>query len=57
MTNSPHCRQAKTLQANLMSICDRVEYIKSEHEKLEGENKFLQKYALHIIAMVHEQIS
>ena len=44
MTNNtlpPH-RQAKQLQASLMEIVDRVEVVKSEHEKLEGGNKFLQ---------------
>ena len=34
--------QAKTLQASLQAIVDRVESVKSEHEKLEGGNKFLQ---------------
>lgn len=28
-----------------MEIVDRVEVVKSEHEKLEGGNKFLQSYA------------
>ncbi|KAF9728977.1 hypothetical protein PMIN03_009166 [Paraphaeosphaeria minitans] len=37
-------RQAKALQASLMEIVDRVEIVKSEHEKLEGGNKFLQSY-------------
>lgn len=36
--------QTKVLQANLMEIVDRVEIVKSEHEKLEGGNKFLQSY-------------
>lgn len=48
--SSPHAwtptltfvRQAKALQASLMEIVDRVEIVKSEHEKLEGGNKFLQ---------------
>lgn len=35
--------QAKNLQANLLEIVERVESVKSEHEKLEGRNKFLQK--------------
>lgn len=35
-------RQAKALQQSLMEIVDRVEIVKSEHEKLEGGNKFLQ---------------
>jgi hypothetical protein len=37
-------RQAKALQASLLEIVDRVEVVKSEHEKLEGGNKFLQSY-------------
>ncbi|KAF2268327.1 hypothetical protein CC78DRAFT_455443 [Lojkania enalia] len=36
--------QAKALQASLLEIVDRVEIVKSEHEKLEGGNKFLQSY-------------
>lgn len=36
--------QAKALQASLLDIADRVETVKSEHEKLEGGNKFLQSY-------------
>ncbi|KAF2273413.1 bZIP transcription factor [Westerdykella ornata] len=36
--------QAKALQQSLMQIVDRVEIVKSEHEKLEGGNKFLQSY-------------
>ncbi|GAB7356091.1 hypothetical protein MBLNU459_g6698t2 [Dothideomycetes sp. NU459] len=36
--------QAKALQTSLMAIVDRVETVKSEHEKLEGGNKFLQSY-------------
>jgi hypothetical protein len=38
-------RQAKTLQATLMEIVDRVEVVKNEHEKLEGGNRFLQSWA------------
>lgn len=34
--------QAKVLQMSLQAIVDRVETVKSEHEKLEGGNKFLQ---------------
>ena len=34
--------QAKMLQMSLQAIVDRVETVKSEHEKLEGGNKFLQ---------------
>ncbi|KAF1988663.1 hypothetical protein K402DRAFT_306223, partial [Aulographum hederae CBS 113979] len=36
--------QAKTLQANLLDIVDKVESVRSEHEKLEGGNRFLQSY-------------
>ncbi|KAF2785493.1 hypothetical protein K505DRAFT_261965 [Melanomma pulvis-pyrius CBS 109.77] len=36
--------QAKALQASLLEIVDRVEIVKTEHEKLEGGNKFLQSY-------------
>lgn len=34
--------QAKTLQTSLQAIVDRVETVKTEHQKLEGGNKFLQ---------------
>ena len=34
--------QARVLQTSLQDIVDRVEEVKSEHEKLEGGNKFLQ---------------
>jgi short coiled-coil protein len=40
--------QAKTLQASLQAIVDRVESVKSEHEKLEGGNKFLQSYVSYL---------
>lgn len=36
--------QAKALQASLLEIVDRVEIVRTEHEKLEGGNKFLQSY-------------
>ncbi len=36
--------QARNLQASLQAIIDRVESVKTEHEKLEGGNKFLQSY-------------
>ncbi|KAF2169224.1 hypothetical protein M409DRAFT_64962 [Zasmidium cellare ATCC 36951] len=36
--------QAKVLQTSLQAIVDRVETVKTEHEKLEGGNKFLQSY-------------
>ena len=34
--------QAQMLQTSLQAIVDRVETVKSEHEKLEGGNEFLQ---------------
>jgi len=37
-------QQAKELQESLLQIVERVESVKSEHEKLEGGNKFLQDY-------------
>jgi len=36
--------QARMLQESLLDIVDRVENIKSQHEKLEGGNRFLQSY-------------
>jgi hypothetical protein len=36
--------QAKALQASLLEIVDRVEIVRTEHEKLEGGNRFLQSY-------------
>lgn len=39
-------RQAKQLQASLLSLCERVDSVKAEHEKLEGGNAFLQSYVL-----------
>ncbi|KAE9984956.1 hypothetical protein BLS_000535 [Venturia inaequalis] len=36
--------QAKQLQASLLSLCERVDSVKAEHEKLEGGNAFLQSY-------------
>ncbi|KAI9848314.1 MAG: hypothetical protein M1837_000578 [Sclerophora amabilis] len=36
--------QARALQASLSALVDRVECVKTEHDKLEGENKFLQSY-------------
>jgi len=41
--------QAKFLQASLQAIVDRVEAVKSEHEKLEGGNKFLQSYVVFLV--------
>ncbi|KAH0541735.1 hypothetical protein FGG08_003827 [Glutinoglossum americanum] len=36
--------QARALHSSLLALVDRVESVKSEHDKLEGENKFLQSY-------------
>jgi short coiled-coil protein len=36
--------QAKQLQASLLEVVEKVETVKSEHEKLEGGNRFLQSY-------------
>ncbi|KAI9682184.1 MAG: hypothetical protein M1817_000238 [Caeruleum heppii] len=36
--------EARSLQAKLLTLVDRVESVKSEHDKLEGENRFLQSY-------------
>ncbi|KAI9719273.1 MAG: hypothetical protein M1812_003603 [Candelaria pacifica] len=36
--------QARSIQSSLAVLLDRVESVKSEHDKLEGENKFLQSY-------------
>jgi hypothetical protein len=46
--------QAQMLQTSLQAIVDRVETVKSEHEKLEGGNKFLQSYV--IIPALHPHI-
>jgi hypothetical protein len=37
-------RQAKALQESLLQIVDRVESVKTEHEKLDKGNRFLQSY-------------
>ncbi|KAI9858918.1 MAG: hypothetical protein M1813_007220 [Trichoglossum hirsutum] len=36
--------QARALHSSLLALVDRVESVRSEHDKLEGENKFLQSY-------------
>lgn len=36
-----------------MEIVDRVEVVKSEHEKLEGGNKFLQSYVFSPITFLY----
>jgi hypothetical protein len=35
---------AKTLQISLLEIFNRIEAVKEEHDKLDNNNKFLQKY-------------
>lgn len=36
-------RQARTLQSGLLALLDRVDKVREEHDKLEGENKILQE--------------
>jgi short coiled-coil protein len=45
-------RQAKQLQASLLTICERVDSVKAEHEKLEGGNAFLQSYVFATFAHI-----
>lgn len=37
-------RHAKALQESLITIFNRIEAVKEEHDKLDNHNKFLQKY-------------
>lgn len=37
-------RHAKVLQDSLLEIFNRIEAVKHEHDKLDNNNKFLQKY-------------
>lgn len=37
-------RHAKNLQESLLQIFNRIEAVKEEHEKLDNNNRFLQKY-------------
>lgn len=41
---TPDCRHAKALQESLLTIFNRIEAVKEEHDKLDNNNKFLQKY-------------
>jgi short coiled-coil protein len=46
---SPPCthsvaRQARTLQSSLAALAERLDEVKSDHDKLESENRFLQDY-------------
>lgn len=38
------CRHAKNLHESLLTIFNRIEAVKEEHDKLDSNNKFLQKY-------------
>jgi hypothetical protein len=55
--------QAKVLQTSLQDIVDKIERVKSEQEKLEAGNKFLQSYGplpvcsdLRRVTLIREQI-
>ncbi|KAM4054332.1 putative coiled-coil protein [Hirsutella rhossiliensis] len=37
-------RHAKALQDSLLNIFNRIEAVREEHDKLDNNNKFLQKY-------------
>jgi len=37
-------RHAKALQDSLLILFNRIEAVKEEHDKLDNNNKFLQKY-------------
>lgn len=37
-------RQAQTLQSSLLALAERIDEVKSDHDKLENENRFLQDY-------------
>lgn len=37
-------RHAKALQDSLVTIFNRIEAVREEHDKLDNNNKFLQKY-------------
>jgi len=37
-------RHAKALQDSLIVLFNKIEAVKSEHDKLDNNNKFLQKY-------------
>lgn len=42
-TNTRH-RHAQALQDSLLTIFHRIEAVKEEHDKLDNNNRFLQKY-------------
>lgn len=35
---------ARTLQSSLAALAERIDEVKSDHDKLESENRFLQDY-------------
>ena len=37
-------RHAQALQDSLLTIFNRIEAVREEHDKLDSNNKFLQKY-------------
>lgn len=37
-------RQAKALQSSLQALAERIDAVKSDHDKLEKDNKILQDY-------------
>ncbi|KAI5294672.1 hypothetical protein KEM52_003490 [Ascosphaera acerosa] len=37
-------QQARRLQSSLQALAERIDEVKSDHDKLENENKFLQDY-------------
>jgi hypothetical protein len=37
-------RHARALQDSLVTLFNRIEAVKEEHDKLDNHNKFLQKY-------------
>lgn len=37
-------RHSKALQDSLLTIFNRIEAVREEHDKLDSNNKFLQKY-------------
>jgi len=43
-TSLTNYRHAKNLQNSLLEIFNRIEAVKEEHDKLDNNNKFLQKY-------------
>lgn len=43
-TNKKTFRQAKALQSSLQALAERIDAVKSDHDKLENENKILQDY-------------